>query len=62
MNPMIKADTKFLRAKALLKNSDLSIKEISDTLKFSDQSAFGKFFKRNAGINPTQYRAEVKTD
>lgn len=43
-------------AKILLQNPNLSIKEISDRLNFSDQSAFGKFFKRRSGFSPLKYR------
>lgn len=43
-------------AKLLLQNPDLSIKKISDKLNFSDQSAFGKFFKRRSGVSPLQFR------
>ena len=31
---------------------------IADKLHFSDQSAFGKFFKSNAGMSPQKYRTE----
>ena len=50
----------FAEARAMLQNPLLSIKEIADDLKFSDQSAFGKFFKRNAGVSAKQYRIENK--
>ncbi|MGD9909894.1 MAG: helix-turn-helix domain-containing protein [Candidatus Izemoplasmatales bacterium] len=46
----------FLEAKVLLKDSKLSIAEISDYLKFSDQSHFGKFFKVRSGSNPLHYK------
>jgi len=45
-----------LEAKQLLKNSDLCIKEISDELSFPNPSFFFKFFKRNTGLTPNQYR------
>lgn len=45
-------------ARLLLKQPMLSIQEISDLLHFSDQSAFGKFFKRKNGISPKSYRSE----
>jgi AraC-like DNA-binding protein len=47
-----------LEACWLLKSSRISIQEISDTLHFSDQSAFCKFFKRNIGKAPLAYRNE----
>ncbi len=40
----------------LLTHSKLSIQEIATLLNFSDQSSFGKFFKRKAGISPVDYR------
>lgn len=49
-------------ARMLLKSSDLSIKEIADNLHFSDQSAFGKFFKKKAGISPVDFRKESKKE
>ncbi len=45
-----------LEAKLLLDNPALSIAEISDELQFSDQSFFGKFFKRHSGLSPKEYR------
>lgn len=44
------------RAKYLMQQSDLSLKEISDMLHFVDQSSFGRFFKANTGLSPTEYR------
>ena len=43
-------------SKILLRTTTKSIAEISDSLHFSDQSSFGKFFKRMAGMSPTKYR------
>ena len=45
-----------LEACWLLKSSNISVQEISDTLHFSDQSAFCKFFKRQVGKAPLAYR------
>lgn len=47
-----------LEAKRLLKSTDLSIKEISYKLGFVDSSYFTNFFKKNTGINPSDFRAE----
>lgn len=44
------------KAKSLLSNSSLSIKEITEALKFRNQSAFGKYFKKHEGISPKAYR------
>lgn len=48
-------------ARRLLNCSDLDIKEIADTLGFSDQSAFGKFFVRQTGCSPLRFRRERAT-
>ncbi len=45
-----------LEAKALLRNSDLTIKQIADTLNFPSQSMFGRFFKKMTGYSPKQYK------
>jgi AraC-like DNA-binding protein len=45
-----------LEAKMLLDDPVLSIAQISDELHFSNQSFFGKFFKRHTGISPKAYR------
>ncbi len=48
--------TKITEAKILLRKPNLSIGEIADTLKFSDLSSFSKFFKKNCGMSPLQYK------
>lgn len=45
-------------ARALLDESKLSVQEITALLNFSDQSAFGKFFKRRSGLSPLDYRKQ----
>lgn len=40
----------------LLLTSDMSIKEITAELEFSDQYSFSKFFKRHCTHSPSQYR------
>ena len=45
-----------LEAKALLRNSDLSVKQVSDQLNFPSQSMFGRFFKKMTGYSPKQYK------
>ncbi|MBL4561401.1 MAG: AraC family transcriptional regulator [Labilibaculum sp.] len=39
-----------------LKSTAKSIQEISEELNFSDQAFFGKYFKRQTGLTPSQYR------
>ena len=43
-------------ARTLLTHSKMSIQEIAALLNFSDQSSFGKFFKRKTGLSPADYR------
>lgn len=45
-----------LEAKLLLDNPELSIAVVADELHFSDQSFFGKYFKRHTGLSPKEYR------
>lgn len=45
-----------LKAKALLKSTEMNIQELSDYFNFSDASAFGKFFKKNVKMTPNEYR------
>jgi AraC-like DNA-binding protein len=51
-------DYVILEAKAFLKSSKLTIQQISDEFNFSDQSVFGKYFKRIVGISPKEYRED----
>lgn len=46
----------YAEACRLLRHTDRTIQAIADELNFSDQSAFGKFFKANTGLSPLQYR------
>lgn len=43
-------------ARALLKGSNLTVQQISHQLGFPSQSFFGKFFKRQVGLSPKEYR------
>lgn len=45
-----------LRAKYLLKSTDMTIFQIADVLGFQNPSFFGKFFKQKEGITPGEYR------
>ncbi|WP_071145119.1 helix-turn-helix domain-containing protein [Bacteroides ihuae] len=49
-----------IEAKKLLRHTDTSIQQIADELNFSDQSTFGKFFKRYCGKSPIEWRKENK--
>lgn len=45
-----------LEAKRLLVNLDMTITEISNELNFNDNSYFTKFFKKQVGITPEEFR------
>ena len=47
------------QAKSLLSSTSLSIQEITDRLGFQNQSHFGTFFKRHAGVSPKEFRKNV---
>lgn len=46
-------------ARQLLLQPQLSIQQIALQLNFSDQSAFGKSFKRNSGMSPLEFRKQL---
>lgn len=48
-----------MEIKRLLVHTNLSVSEIANQLNFEDQSYFTKFFKRETGTTPIQYRAET---
>ncbi len=43
-------------AKICLCNKTLSVQDVAEMLCFSDQSSFGKFFKRHCGMSPNAFR------
>ena len=43
-------------AKILLRKPDVTVKHVAVELHFGDQSSFGKFFKKHAGITPIEYK------
>ena len=53
------AEAVLLEAQVLLQNPILTIGQIADTLHFTDQSAFGRFFRNNAGVSPAGYRQRL---
>jgi AraC family transcriptional activator of pobA len=48
-----------LEAKRLLVNQDLSIAEISNELNFNDNSYFTRFFKKQIGLTPEEFRRTI---
>ena len=49
-------DALIVEAKILLKAPQATVQQVADMLHFSDQSTFGKFFKKHMGISPMEYR------
>lgn len=45
-----------LEAKTMMKTSDMTIQQVSAELNFPSQSFFGKYFKRETGMSPKEYR------
>ena len=60
-----KTSTQIIKAKQLLEikrllvHTNLNVSEIANQLNFEDQSYFTKFFRRETGITPLQYRAKT---
>ena len=47
---------KLSRAKLMLHNSNMSVKEISEKLCFADEHYFSGLFKRKIGVSPSKFR------
>ena len=45
-----------LEAKNMLRFSGMSVQQVAYSLNFSNQSAFGKYFKHLTGLSPTQFQ------
>ena len=54
------AEALYTDARRLLVFTDLTVKEISEQLGFSDQSSFWKFFKKKSETSPANFRDEYK--
>ena len=54
------AEALYTDARRLLVFTDLTGKEIAEQLGFSDQSSFGKFFKKKSETSPANFRDEYK--
>lgn len=48
-----------VEAKILLKNHNLNIHQVMEELNFEDLSVFSKFFKKNTGFSPSEYRRQI---
>lgn len=47
-------------AQILLSNPAVSVAQAAEQLQFSDQSFFGKYFKKHTGLSPSTYKQTVK--
>ena len=43
-----------------LRNTNLSVKEISNGMGFPNSSFFGQYFREEAGMTPLEYRNKIK--
>jgi AraC-like DNA-binding protein len=51
-------DRVLLEAKRLLTNADMTVTEIAYDLNFQDNSYFNRFFKKNTGMTPDEFRKQ----
>jgi len=54
------AERLLVEAKSLIRYTELEIAEIAYQLNFSDPANFGKFFKKMAGMSPSEFRKSGK--
>ena len=54
------AEALMREAEMALRDPDYTIQEVSDLLNFSDQSAFGKFFKKHKHISPLAFKKQTQ--
>lgn len=54
-------DVVIMEAKILLAAPELTIAQIANALHFSNQSFFGKYFKKHAGLPPSKFRCQAKS-
>ena len=47
-------------AARLLREPEMTIMQIAEKMSFSDQSSFGKFFKKHIGVSPLKYRQTLR--
>lgn len=52
-------DRVLLEAKRLLTNADMTVAEIAYDLNFQDNSYFNRFFKKNEGVTPEEFRKTI---
>ncbi len=55
-------DRKLLEARRLLRYTDRQVQEIAYEIGYKDVQTFSRFFKRNEGMSPSDYREESKRE
>ncbi|WP_227472082.1 helix-turn-helix domain-containing protein [Parabacteroides bouchesdurhonensis] len=53
------AEALMREAEICLRDPEFTVQQVADMLNFSDQSSFGKFFKKHKGVSPLMYRANI---
>ncbi len=53
------ADYTIIGIKTLLRNADITIKDVVRHSGFSSQSSFSRFFRKHTGMSPSEYRRTV---
>ena len=56
VNGIVKYDAAHMDAKAQLRSTDLTVKEIAFSLGFNNLSFFNKYFRQHTGMTPQEYR------
>lgn len=54
-------ETQIIESKLLLRKRELSVQMVAEMMNFSDQSAFGKFFKKHTGLSPLEYKHSLSS-
>jgi len=54
-------DAVTLEAKVLLRNHEISIAQVASQVNFPEQSSFGKYFKKQTGFSPSEYRLKANS-
>ena len=54
------ADYTIIGIKALLRNADITIKDVVRQSGFSSQSSFSRFFRKHTGMSPLEYRRTIQ--